>query len=68
MSLRSIHILFITASTLLALGFGIWCMGTHDGSASGSHQALGLGSFAVAVALMVYGAWFLKKIKSAGRS
>lgn len=65
MSLKIIHILFITLSTLLTLGFGIWCLGEHS-ERNNFHLILGLLSFAATVALIVYGVWFLKKLKHGG--
>lgn len=66
MSLKAIHILFIVLSILLALGFGGWCMKSNLEQSNGTHVAFGLLSFAAAVGLMVYGAWFLRKLKHGG--
>lgn len=56
MSLKAFHIAFITCSTLLALGLAGWAW-THG------FAGLAVGGVAVAVLLVVYGAWFLKKMK-----
>ena len=63
MSLKTFHIFFIIVSTALALGFGVWA--TRDFAASGSwvSLSLGVGSFVGSVVLVVYGAWFLRKLK-----
>ena len=63
MSLKAFHIFFIVLSTALAVGFGVWA--TRDFAQSGSwvHLALGVGSFLGSVALVCYGAWFLRKLK-----
>lgn len=66
MSLKAIHILFITLSTLLTLGFGAWCMRTHFAEGNGLFLTFGLFSFAAAVALVAYGFWFLRKLKHGG--
>ena len=66
MSLKAFHIVFITLSCGLALGFGTWCLSsdpTHEGVGS---LAMGLTSFATAGLLIVYGAWFLRKLRSWG--
>jgi len=52
-SLKAFHVLFISASVLLALGLGAWCLPAHPAAA--------VGSFAVAALLVVYEAWFLRK-------
>jgi len=64
MSLKAFHILFVTVSSLLALGFGVWSLNNYFG---GSHAvadlAMGAGSLLAGVALVVYGKYFLKKLK-----
>ncbi len=64
MSLKIFHIIFITAAVLLALGCGIWGLGTYW-SAGGRMLALlfGLGSLAACVALIAYERYVLKKLK-----
>ena len=64
MSLKTFHIVFISASILLALGIGGWALDNYSapGGTRGDLLA-GLGSLAVAVALAVYGVYFLKKLK-----
>lgn len=65
MSLKAIHIVFITASTLLALGFGAWCLNNYfQGLGTRADLWFGLGSVGVAVALVCYGIYFLKKLKN----
>jgi len=67
MSLKAFHILFIAASNALAIGFGIWELKSYF-SAEGRllDLCLGLGSFAVAAGLVIYGRYFLKKLKHVG--
>lgn len=55
MSLRGFHVLFITASVLLALGLMKWCLPAHPMAA-----AVSLG---VALGLVAYEAWFLRKTR-----
>jgi hypothetical protein len=55
MSLRAFHVLFISASVLLALGLGWWCL---------PDSPLGAGaSVAVALGLVAYETWFLRKTR-----
>jgi len=64
MSLRAFHLVFVAASTLLAFGLGGWCMRASRAGAPG-YLALGVASFAVGVTLIVYGAWFQRKVRTA---
>ncbi len=64
MSLKAFHLLFITAATVLAVGFGVWELRNYwspDGRPS--DVAFGLGSLALAVGLVLYERYFLKKLK-----
>ena len=64
MSLKAFHIVFITLSTLLAVGFGFWSLHDHQMHGGGAGAVtLAILSFVVAVGLVVYGVWFLKKLK-----
>ncbi len=65
MSLKAFHIIFITASILLALGFGGWCLSNFL-SSEGTRRdlAAAVASAVAAVALFVYGRYFLKKLKN----
>lgn len=62
MSLKAIHLVFIVCSTLLAAGFGAWAL-AQRGSDGGAYLALAVVSFTAAGALVVYGVWFVKKLK-----
>ncbi len=63
MSLKGFHILFITCSTLLALGCGAWCIWVNLVEGVPIYLAGAIGSFAAAAALVVYGIWFYRKMK-----
>ena len=55
MSLKAFHVVFITASVLLAFGLAAWCMKT---------SALGaVAAFAVGLGLIGYEVWFLRKAR-----
>ena len=56
MSLKGFHLLFITASIVLALGLGWWC--ARNGQPVGAGAAV-----LVAVALAAYETWFLRKTR-----
>jgi membrane protein YdbS with pleckstrin-like domain len=63
MSLKGFHIVFITLSTLLAFGIGIWCLWVNKMAATTSYTVGAVCSFAAAVVLIVYGCWFWRKMK-----
>jgi hypothetical protein len=55
MSLRAFHVLFISASVILALGLAWWCLPA---------QPVGAGAAVVAaLALIAYETWFLRKTR-----
>lgn len=59
MSLKWFHLVFITLSVALALGFGVWGL-------VGQYATLGLLSLAVAAALVVYEVYFVRKSRRIG--
>lgn len=63
MSLKAFHIVFIVFSTLLALGTGVWCVWVDLLEGAPIYIAGAIGSLVVAIALMVYGFWFYRKMK-----
>jgi hypothetical protein len=64
MSLKTFHLIFITAACLLAFGFGIYSL-KHYWSGEGGvvDLILGLSSFAAVFGLILYERYFLKKLK-----
>ncbi len=64
MSLKAVHLVFITASCLLAFGFAAWCFLSPDRTPR--DFAYGIGSLAAGVARVLYGRYFLKKLKNVG--
>jgi hypothetical protein len=56
MSLKAFHIAFIALATLLALWLAVWAAGN-------GFPLLAGGAGAAAAALVVYGIWFLRKMK-----
>jgi hypothetical protein len=63
MTLKGFHIVFITFATLLALCVGGWCLWLNMMFGAPAYIAGALCSFAIAVALFVYGIWFYRKMK-----
>lgn len=63
MSLKAFHIFFVFVCTLLAVGFGAW--GIREYTVTGQADTLiaGIGSLVGAVVLVIYGVWFLKKLR-----
>ncbi len=62
MSLKAFHVVFISASTLLAFALAAWCFGEGEGADAG-RTAAGVGSVAAGLGLAVYEAWFVRKIR-----
>jgi hypothetical protein len=63
MSLKGFHIVFITFSTLLALGCSGWCLWIDLVEGAPVYLLGAILSFAAAIALVVYGFWFYRKMK-----
>ena len=63
MSLKGFHIVFIIFSTLLALGLGLWCLWVDLVEDAPIYLAGAIASFVAAVALIIYGVWFYRKMK-----
>ena len=63
MSLKGFHIVFITFSTLLALGIAAWCVWVNLTVGEPVYMAGAIGGFLSAGALLVYGIWFYRKMK-----
>jgi uncharacterized membrane protein YcjF (UPF0283 family) len=64
MNLRWFHALLILLSAALAVLFGVWCLrlyGREDGVAS---LIAAVAAFAVALGLMVYDSWFLRRTRT----
>ena len=66
MSLKGFHIVFIVFSTLLALALGGWCIWVDLVEGAQVYLGGAIASFSAAVALIVYGIWFYRKMKRLG--
>jgi hypothetical protein len=63
MSLRAFHVLFITLSVLLALGCGGVAFRDYAERGGTLQLVFGIGSILVAVGLVIYERYFLKKTR-----
>ena len=63
MSLKALHIVFIVASIVLALGFGGWSLNEFAHGEARSNLWFGIGSLVIGVALIVYCRAVLRKMK-----
>ena len=64
MNLRMVHAVLILLSAILAVVFGVWCLGLYwreDGVAS---LAAAVTAFAVSCGLIAYDSWFLRKTRT----
>jgi len=66
MSLKGFHIVFIVFSTLLAFALGAWCIWVDLVEGAPVYLAGAVASFASAIALIIYGIWFYRKMKRLG--
>jgi hypothetical protein len=66
MSLKAFHIVFIVFSALLAIGTGVWCIWVNLVEGMPIYLAGAIASFLVAIALVIYGVWFYRKMKRLG--
>jgi hypothetical protein len=62
MSLKAFHVVFISASALLAFALAAWCFGTGEGPDAG-RTAAGIGAVMAGLALGAYEAWFVRKMR-----
>lgn len=63
MSLKAFHIFFVTVSTLLCGGVGLWGVREYRNTGGDEMLWLGSASLLLGVVLVVYGFWFLRKLK-----
>jgi hypothetical protein len=64
MNLRLVHAFLILLSAILAVVFGIWCLGVHARQDGLATLVAAISSFAVSLGLVVYDSWFLRKTRS----
>jgi hypothetical protein len=67
MSLKSFHLIFITAASALAFGCGVWALKNYWSPGGHLSELLaGVASVAAALGLLMYERYFLKKTKDVG--
>ena len=66
MSLKAVHIFFITLATLTAAGFGLWLVRQYLATGSSPDLLMAILAILGAVVLPIYGSWFLKKMEKVG--
>jgi hypothetical protein len=65
MSLKAFHVVFITAASALAFGFGGWMLRAYRSPEGTTSDAVwGVVSLVAGVGLLVYEFFFLKKLKN----
>ncbi|KAB2650387.1 MAG: hypothetical protein DVB33_04765 [Verrucomicrobia bacterium] len=64
MSLKAFHLIFITAASLLSFGLGWWMLRAYADSGMKADQIYGVTSIGVGMALLLYEAFFIKKLKN----
>ena len=64
MNLRSVHAVLIFLSAVLAVLFGVWCLGLYwrEGSVAGLFAAIV--AFATSCGLIAYDSWFLRTTRT----
>ncbi|HUA69228.1 MAG TPA: hypothetical protein VMA13_11830 [Candidatus Saccharimonadales bacterium] len=56
MSLKAFHLIFVTSLTTLSFGFGAWAF-------AAGKDLFGVAGIAIGILVIIYGIYFLKKLK-----
>jgi hypothetical protein len=64
MNLRWVHAVLIILSAVLAVLFGVWCLGQYGREHAVSNLFAAVAAFAVSLGLVVYDSWFLRKTRT----
>jgi hypothetical protein len=64
MNLRWVHAVLIILSAALAVLFGVWCLGQYGQGGGVASLLAAVAAFAVAIGLVVYDSWFLRKTRT----
>ena len=64
MSLKAFHVVFITASILLAFGFGAWSYSGYKDQGKTADLIYAVGSTLAGIALVIYFKIVLRKLKN----
>lgn len=66
MSLKAVHVFFVTVATLIAAFFGVWSIRQYSATGGTGDLLLAVVAAAATLSLPIYGVWFLKKMKKVG--
>ena len=65
MSLKAVHLIFVTILSALSFGCGVWKLIRYRSDTGTLGDLLfGLVALAIGVTVLIYGRYFLKKLKS----
>jgi hypothetical protein len=64
MNLRLVHALLILLSAVLAVVFGVWCLGQYGRGNGVGNLLAAISAFAASLGLVVYDSWFLRKTRT----
>ena len=63
MGLKAFHLVFLVASIVLSFGFAAWAINDYTVTRDKLNLIMGIGSAVVGLILLVYGKYFLKKLR-----
>jgi hypothetical protein len=67
MSLKAVHLIFVTALSALCFGVGVWKVRDfYSNGGGGADLLFGVGAFLCGAVVIYYGRYFLRKLKSTG--
>jgi len=64
MSLKAFHVVFIAASMMLCFGLSAWAFGNYRADGQSTDLMYSVGALMASAALVVYGRFFLRKLKN----
>jgi hypothetical protein len=64
MNLRLVHAVLILLSAVLAVVFGVWCLGQYGREDRVASLLTAVAAFGVSAGLVVYDSWFLRKTRT----
>ena len=65
MSLKAVHLVFVTVISSLALGCGVWQVRSfHSPGGTAVNLVVGIAALLAGLVMIVYGRYFLKKLKN----
>ena len=63
MGLKNIHLVFISMAVALCLAFASWSVWMYEYQGPASYLAVAVVAVSAALGLILYGSWFLRKMK-----